>query len=106
MSSVLMNSYKRHEETSVCTPGLLPEKSLSGAVRFVSQILQIPGAESSLPPNSTCENLLKLHCCLQYPKGEAASAIYLQSTTANYFSHPNTTPVCGEKASTYELNLR
>lgn len=88
----------------VCTPVLSPEKSSSEGVKCVSQIVQVPGAQSSFLPNFTYENLLKLHCCLQHPKGESLSAIYLESATANYFPHPNATSVCEEETRTYELN--
>lgn len=45
----------------MCTSALFPEKSSNEGLRFVSKIVQIPGAKNSFLPKPICKNLLKLH---------------------------------------------
>lgn len=104
---ILIRNYKRHGKTLVYPlkrPCSSPCKELDWRSQICVSVAQSPGADSSFLSNSTSENLLKLHCCLQHPKEAAGSAVYLQSSIASYFSHPNATSVCKGKTSTFELN--
>lgn len=76
--AVLMISYKRHGKTSMYTSALFPEKSSNEGLRFVSKIVQIPGAKNSFLPKPTCKNLLKLHSAISI-SNERAYQPYITS---------------------------